>query len=60
VAVINGRDEPLVNNRYVQSITYSSLWQGRVQLMDDAGHAPFRDQPAVFNQLLTEFLASLD
>ena len=60
VAVINGRDEPLVNNAYVESIDYRSLWQGRVQLIDDAGHAPFRDQPAVFNELLSEFLASLN
>lgn len=59
LAIINGTEEALVNNEYVASLQYNSLWQGQVQLIENAGHAPFWDEPAQFNQLLRGFLASL-
>ena len=59
LAIINGAEEALVNNDYVASLEYASLWLGQVQLIDEAGHAPFWDQPARFNNLLEGFLGSL-
>ena len=59
LAIINGAEEALVNNDYVASLEYASLWRGQVQLIDEAGHAPFWDQPVRFNNLLEGFLGSL-
>jgi pimeloyl-ACP methyl ester carboxylesterase len=56
LAVINGRQEALVNNDYVASLDYACLWQNNVFLLDNAGHAPFWDEPDQFNALLIEFL----
>lgn len=60
LAVINGSEEPLVNNDYVMSLNYSSLWGGKVHLIKGAGHAPFWDKPEAFNALLEAFLETLD
>ena len=59
LAVINGADEALVNNDYVASLKYSSLWQDSVHLIENAGHAPFWDDPTSFNRLLESYLTSL-
>lgn len=60
LAIINGVEEALVNNEYVGSLAYSALWQDKIHLIEGAGHAPFWDQPARFNQLLAEFLLSVE
>jgi len=56
LAIVNGREEALVNNAYVQSIHYANLWRRQVFLIDNAGHAPFWDEPQAFNALLGDFL----
>lgn len=56
LAIVNGREEALVNNAYVQSIDYANLWRRQVFLIDNAGHAPFWDEPQAFNSLLGDFL----
>lgn len=38
----------------------SSLRQGRIEVMQDAGHAVFVDQPERFDSLLAAFLAQID
>jgi len=56
VAVVNGNDEPLVNNGYLQTLNFSSLWRQQIQLINNAGHAPFWDEPTAFDQLLSVFI----
>ena len=56
----HGADEALVNNDYVASLKYSSLWQDSVHLIENAGHAPFWDDPTSFNRLLESYLTSLE
>lgn len=56
VAIIQGRDEPFFDLSYFERLAKSSLWRGAVHVVDDAGHAPFWEQPDHFNGLLDQFL----
>jgi pimeloyl-ACP methyl ester carboxylesterase len=56
-AVVTGEDEPFVNNDYLDRIAWGNLWGGRVFRIEGAGHAPFFEQPTVFNALLERFVA---
>ena len=38
----------------------STLPQGRIEVMEDAGHAVFVDQPEQFDRLLVAFLSQID
>lgn len=55
VAMVNGIDEPFARLSYVAGLRYRHLWGGVCHIVPDAGHAPFRDQPEVFNDLLARF-----
>ncbi len=57
VAMVNGIDEPFARLSYVAGLRYRHLWGGVCHIVPDAGHAPFRDQPEVFNDLLARFTA---
>jgi pimeloyl-ACP methyl ester carboxylesterase len=59
VAVVSGREEPFVNNDYLRSIAYANLWEGRVHIVDGAGHAPFWQAPDRFNPILARFLGDV-
>lgn len=57
VALVNGRDEPFVRLSYLDTLAGPTLWHGLPIVMEEAGHAPFWDQPDEFNQLLEAFAA---
>jgi pimeloyl-ACP methyl ester carboxylesterase len=59
LAIVNGADEPFVNNTYLKLIDYKNLWQGKVHLIPGVGHAPFWETPEVFDVYLDRFLKSL-
>ena len=59
LAVIHGVRDPLVDLAYLQSISYRNLWRGTVQVIEEAGHAPFWEKPEIFNALLSCFLAEI-
>lgn len=56
IAVITGTDEPFVDNGYLERFPYRNLWERRVHVIDNSGHAPFYEQPDEFNTLLERFL----
>jgi pimeloyl-ACP methyl ester carboxylesterase len=56
LAVINGADEPFVNNDYLSVPAYGNLWRGRPHFIADSGHAPFYTHADVYNALLDDFL----
>lgn len=41
VAVVNGQDEPMINNQYLLDLNFKSLSGGKVHLLPNSGHAPF-------------------
>ncbi len=55
-AVINGADEPFINNDFIVAAAYGNLWRGQVQLLDGLGHAPFWQAPDAYNGLLQSFV----
>ena len=56
IAMVNGIDEPFARLSYVAGLRYRHLWGGVCHIVPDAGHAPFRDQPELFNELLARFV----
>jgi pimeloyl-ACP methyl ester carboxylesterase len=59
LAIVQGAGEQLVNLDYLRQLTAPTLWQGQVQLIPGAGHALHQEAPALFAELLTEFIADL-
>ncbi len=55
VALVNGRDDPLLRLGYLDTLAGPSLWHGVPLVLEEAGHAPFWDQPEIFNELLETF-----
>lgn len=58
VAIINGRNDPLVNNAFLEKLNYRNLWDQKTHLLKDGGHVPFWHTPEEFNFLLARFLAA--
>ena len=59
IAVITGADEPFVSNEYLSAFPYRNLWDRRVQIIPNTGHAPFWERPQAFNPLLERFLTDV-
>ena len=59
IAIVNGAEEPLVNDDYIRSIAFANLWGGRCHVIPRAGHAPFLESAAVFNSLLLSFASAM-
>ncbi len=55
IAVVNGAGEPFARLSYLASLSYGNLWRDTCQVIEDAGHTPFWQQPAVYNALLHDF-----
>ncbi|MEM9105646.1 MAG: alpha/beta hydrolase [Pseudomonadota bacterium] len=55
-SIVNGAEEPFVNNDFVASIGLQNLWDDKLHLLEDVGHAPFWEAPELFDPLLMRFL----
>jgi pimeloyl-ACP methyl ester carboxylesterase len=60
VALVNGEHDPLIRLSYVASLNYGTLWDGHTFVLENAGHAAFRDAPNRFNALLLRFAADCE
>lgn len=56
-AVVNGREDQIVNLDYIARLRFSRLWRETCFRIPGAGHAPFLQAPDDFNILLSAFLA---
>ena len=56
LAVVNGGAEPFVNLEYLEEIRWKRLWKGKCLRLEGLGHAPFWEEPELFEGLLREFL----
>ena len=59
IAVVNGSGEPFARLGYIGGLAYGALWDGHCHVIEDAGHAPFWEKPAVFNALLERFVGDV-
>ncbi|MEX0408204.1 alpha/beta hydrolase [Aquibium sp. LZ166] len=57
LAIVNGATDPFIRADYFDTLSYGSLWNGRVVRIEGAGHAPFLQAPGKFNALLADFAA---
>jgi pimeloyl-ACP methyl ester carboxylesterase len=58
LAIVNGEDDPFINNDFIAALPYAALWEGRVHRLPGIGHAPFWEAPAVFDPILSRFLSA--
>ncbi len=59
LAIVNGGDDPFVNNGFVESVGYANLWDGQVHILEGVGHAPFWEAPDRFDPIFARFLADV-
>ena len=59
IAVITGANEPFINNDYLATFPYRNLWDRKVHVMPDTGHAPFWERPQAYNPLFERFLTDV-
>ena len=57
VAVIQGDEEAFFDNTYFDKINFKNLWNNKIHTIPKAGHAPFWEYPAQYNELLEGFLS---
>lgn len=56
LCVVHGEMEPFVRLDYLYSLRYRALWEDRIFVIANAGHAPHWQRPSVFNSILLKFL----
>lgn len=59
LALINGAADPIVRLKYLNTLSYANLWEGRSHAISNAGHAPFLSHPSEFNVLLHRFASDM-
>lgn len=57
LAVLHGAQEQLINGAYFDTLTMPTLWRGKVQVIDNAGHLPQWEQTETFNALMDAFVS---
>ena len=57
LAIVAGELDKGINNEYIMNdVTYSSLWNNKVNIIKGSGHAVFWERASEFNKLLSDFL----
>jgi pimeloyl-ACP methyl ester carboxylesterase len=56
IAVIQGENEPLFDNGYLSCVAWNNLWEDKIHILSEAGHAPFLEYPASFNAIFDRFI----
>lgn len=59
IAVIDGEEDPFINQAWMKKLTWGNLWRSEVHTVKGAGHAPFLENPDAYNKFLGEFLGSV-
>lgn len=57
IAIVNGENDPFLRQSYFAGLNIANLWDDRVRVIYDAGHAAFRDNPERFTALIMRFAA---
>jgi pimeloyl-ACP methyl ester carboxylesterase len=59
LAIVQGGEEQIVDLGYLQRLPAPTLWRGKVQVIDGAGHATQWEKAEAFGNILDEFASSL-
>ncbi len=55
LAMINGKNDPIMRLKYLDTLRYANLWEGQQHVIDGAGHSAFLSHPEAFNTVLSRF-----
>lgn len=59
ICVVHGNLDDFVSLEYLKTTPWRNLWRGQVQEMQHCGHAPFLENPTVFNDTLEDFVTDV-
>ncbi len=59
VAIFEGELEKFVMRGYIDGLALPNVSRGKVQYIAEAGHSPQWENPAIFNELLGDFLKTV-
>lgn len=59
IAVIHGKKEPFVALDNLEQTQWKNLWQDKIHVIDNAGHAPFIESATEFNTILMSFIKGI-
>ena len=60
IAIVNGEDDPVVRQSYLETVSLRSLWEGKCHRLPGTGHSPFWSKPDLFNPLLARFVDDVE
>lgn len=55
IAVLQGERESFFDNDYLKELKWRNLWENKIHLLPDVGHAPFLETPSCFGDHLLRF-----
>ena len=58
LALIQGKEDQLLNREYLKNLCLKNLWRGEIQYLD-GGHSIQWENPDTFNKLITEYAEDL-
>jgi len=59
LCIVQGENDKGINNKYITEINYKNLFNKKVYLISNSGHAVFWEKPEEFNQILSVFLSNI-
>lgn len=57
VCVFHGINDSFVSLDYLRQLQWNNLWREEIQVLENIGHAPFLENPQVFNTQLKQYLS---
>jgi pimeloyl-ACP methyl ester carboxylesterase len=59
LAIFHGKEDQIIKGTYYEQLNLPTLWRGKVNYIDQAGHSPQFENPETFNALLDEFVKEI-
>lgn len=59
IALVSGAEDPFIDPECYDKFVIPRLWEGQVQVIEQAGHTPQLENPAAFEATFARFLGSL-
>lgn len=59
IAIFHGKEDQLVNGKYLTELNIPTLWDNEIKMIHNSGHCPQLENPEMFNNILLNFLNEL-
>lgn len=57
VCVFHGINDSFVSLDYLRQLRWNNLWREEIQVLENTNHAPFLENPQMFNARLKQYLS---